>query len=188
MSAGKKLMKERSVKEKVLFCCRCNALWSQIAEAFLKKFFPERYEACSAGVLVTVVHPMVTRVMAEIGIDLSGNRSKGIEEFVGTKFDYVALVCGEPPEICPFFPGQEKPVKCERCSACCIFMPFFPSGVQVLHSSFKDPTKFVGPEKESLDLFREVRDTIRDWVIDTFGAEEVVADSSGEGCTFRQAR
>lgn len=179
-------MKERSVKERVLFYCRCNALWSQMAEAFLKKFFPERYEAYSAGVQVTAVHPGAARVMAEIGIDLSEHRSKGIEEFVGTKFDYVALVCGEPPEVCPFFPQQEKPVKCERCSMCCIFLPFFPSGVQVLRTSFRDPTKFVGPEKQSLDMFREVRNEIRDWVMDTFGVEEIAVDSRSGGCAFRQ--
>jgi arsenate reductase (thioredoxin) len=168
-------VKKPSTKGKVLFYCRCNALWSQMAEAFLKKFFPERYEACSAGMQVTPVHPMVVRVMTEIGIDVSGHRSKEIEEFVGTKFDCVALVCGGPAEVCPFFPRQERPAKCKSCAACCVHLPLFPSAMQVLRTSFNDPTKFVGPEAQSLDLFRQVRDEIRDWIIDTFGEEEIIA-------------
>jgi len=168
---GNGSVKEHSVRKKVLFYCRCNALRSQMAEAFLKKFFPDRYDACSAGMLVTTVHPMVVRVMAEVGMDLSGHRSKSVEEFVGTKFDFVALVCGGPAEVCPFFPGQEKPLECKECAACCIHLPLFPRGDQVLHASFHDRTKLAGPEEESLDLFREMRNEIRDWVIETFGAE-----------------
>ena len=142
-----------------------------------QEVFPERYEAYSAGAKVTTVHPAAVRVMAEIGIDLSGHRSKAIEEFVGTKFDCVALVCGDPAEVCPFFPQQEKATKCERCASCCVFLPFFPRGVRVLRASFKDPTKSVGSENESLEVFRQVRNEVRDWVMDTFGAEEIVVDS-----------
>jgi arsenate reductase (thioredoxin) len=178
-------MKESSVKGKVLFYCRCNALWSQMAEAFVKRFFPERYDAYSAGARVTAVHPDAVRVMAEIGIDLSRHRSKAIEEFVGTRFDCVALVCGEPPEVCPFFPQQEKATKCERCASCCVFLPFFPRGVRVMRVTFKDPTKSVGSENESLELFRQVRNEVRDWVMDTFGATDASTVSQPGGAAFR---
>ena len=152
----------------MLFYCRCNALWSQMAEAFLKRFFPEKYEAYSAGAKVTPVHTDAVRVMAEIGIDMSEQRSKNIEEFIGTTFDCVALVCGDPPAECPFLHRARESLHCNHCQGCCRFLPFFPSGAEVLHAHFQDPTKLVCPDDDAIDAFRKVRDGIRDWVIETF--------------------
>jgi arsenate reductase (thioredoxin) len=162
-------MKRAEQKQKVLFYCRRNAARSQMAEAFLKLFFPDGYEAHSAGIMATDIHPTVKVVMAEIGIDLSGQRSKNIEEFVGTKFDCVALVCGGPPEECPFLHRAREALHCKGCQGCCRFFPFFPSGTKMLHAHFEDPTGFESLNDEALDSFRKIRDDIKGWVIETFG-------------------
>ena len=158
-------------KLRVLFYCRRNAVRSQMGEAFLKTFFPERYEAYSAGVTATDVHPTARRVMAEIGIDLSGHRSKNVEEFVGTRFDCVALVCGEPPEVCPYVCEEKETFNCKNCQGCCESFPFFPRGLKVLHANFDDPTRYTASEDEAISAFRKVRDDIRDWVLENFSAQ-----------------
>ena len=159
-------------KLQVLFYCRRNAVRSQMGEAFLRTFFPDRYDSCSAGITATDVHPTAKKVMAEIGIDMSGHRSKNVEEFVGTIFDYVALVCGEPPEECPYVREARETVDCDECQGCCTFFPFFPTGKKVLHASFDDPTKYISPNNDAIDAFRKVRDDIREWVIETFSEEK----------------
>ncbi|HME45095.1 MAG TPA: arsenate reductase ArsC [Syntrophorhabdales bacterium] len=162
-------MKPAQQKQKVIFYCRCNATCSQMAEAFLRLFFPEGYEAYSAGMMAAEIHPAVKTVMAEIGVDMSGQRSKNVEEFVGTKFDCVALVCGDPPEKCPFLNRAREHLHCKGCQGCCRFFPFFPSGTKVLHTHFADPARFVSPGDETIEALRKLRDDIKDWVIETFG-------------------
>jgi arsenate reductase (thioredoxin) len=162
-------VKPAGQKQKVLFYCRCNAVCSQMAEAFLRLFFPERYEAYSAGIVAADVHPTVKIVMAEIGVDMSGQHSKNLEEFVGTKFDCVAHVCGDPPDECPFLHRARESLRCKGCQGCCRFFPFFPSGAKELHAYFQDPTRFVSHDDDAVDAFRKVRDDIKGWVIETFG-------------------
>ncbi len=162
-------MKPNQKKQKVLFYCRCNASCSQMAEAFLNLFFPEGYEACSAGIKAAEIDPAVKTVMAEIGVDISRQRSKNVEEFVGTKFDCVALVCADRPEECPFVNQPRESLHCDRCQGCCRFFPFFPTGTKVLHTRFRDPAGLTPHGKESAEAFRQLRDDIKDWVIDTFG-------------------
>ncbi len=162
-------MKPAGKKQKVLFYCRCNSACSQMAEAFLNRFFPEGYEACSAGMMAAEIHPAIKTVMAEIGIDLSRHRAKNVEEFVGTKFDCVALVCGDPPEECPFLHRARESLLCKGCQGCCRFFPFFPTGAEVLHARFQDPAGFTSRGDETIEAFRRLRDEIRGWVIETFG-------------------
>jgi len=160
--------KSPSKKQKVLFYCRCNSVCSQMAEAFLSRFFPEGYEAHSAGIMAAEIHPAVRLVMAEIGIDISKQRSKNIEEFIGTKFDLVALVCGSPPDHCPFLNRVRGLLHCDGCQGCCRFFPFFPVGARILHTHFREPV--LGPAcDETTESFRKLRDEIREWVMDTFG-------------------
>jgi arsenate reductase len=140
-----------------------------MAEAFLRLFFPEGYEAYSAGMMATEIHPAIKTVMAEIGVDMSGQRSKNVEEFIGTKFDCVALVCGDPPEECPFLNRARESLHCKGCQGCCRFFPFFPSGAKVLHTHFQEPTMFASGSGDAIDAFRKLRDEIRGWVIETFG-------------------
>ena len=116
-----------------------------MAEGFLNALCGEHYEAYSAGVEPTEVNPNVVTVMAEVGIDVSTHRSKSINEFQGTHFDYVVTVCDHAKEVCPFFPGDT-----------------------VLHHSFEDPSQFTGKDQEVLEKVRRVRDDIKDWIEKTF--------------------
>jgi len=94
------------MKQKVLFICTHNAARSQMAEGLLRNIYGDRYEVFSAGIQPMQVHPLAVAVMKEIGIDISSHRSKSIEEFRGTNFDYVVTVCDNAKEGCPFFPGK----------------------------------------------------------------------------------
>lgn len=134
------------MKEKVLFVCTHNSCRSQMAEGFLRYLYGDYYESYSAGLEVTEVNPYAIRVMMEVGIDISKHRSKSIEEFRGMVFDYVVTVCDSAREKCPFFPGKK-----------------------IIHKSFEDPAEFIGEEEEKLNVFRRVRDEIKDWIIETFG-------------------
>jgi len=162
-------MKPAQQKQKVLFYCRCNAASSQMAEAFLRLFFPEGYEAYSAGVMALQIHPAAKTVMAEIGVDMSHQRPKNVEEFVGTKFDCVALVCGGPPDECPFLQQSRKSLHCKNCQGCCRFLPFFPTGAKFIRRRFQEPTRSASRNEDDIDAFRKVRDEIRQWVLETFG-------------------
>jgi len=133
------------MSKNVLFLCTHNSARSQMAEAILNCLYGNRYEAYSAGVTPTKVNPYVIKAMAEIGIDISGNRSKSIEEFSGKSFNYVVTVCDSAREACPFFPGEE-----------------------VIHQAFEDPNGFTGSEEEILKDVRRVREEIKDWIKKTF--------------------
>lgn len=134
-------------KKKVLFICTHNSARSQMAEGLLNHLYGDKYEAYSAGTQPTMVNPYAIRVMREIGIDISHQRSKNVQEFLGQDIDYVVTVCDHAHETCPFFPG----------------------GRIKMHQGFKDPSSSMGSEKEILKEFRRIRDEIRDWLIETFG-------------------
>ncbi|MCW4022285.1 MAG: arsenate reductase ArsC [archaeon] len=133
------------MKEKVLFLCTHNSARSQMAEGILNAFHGNNYEAKSAGVIPTKVNPYVVKSMAEIGIDISKNQSKSIEEFRGQTFDYVVTVCDSAKETCPFFPGKK-----------------------VIHKSFEDPSQFKGSDDQILENVRKVRNEIKEWIKETF--------------------
>lgn len=127
-------------KIKVLFLCRGNTARSQMAEAFLRKEAGDRFEAYSAGLQPSEIHPYIKRVMEEIGIDITGQYSKGVEEYLGkVNFEYIITVCDIVTKTCP--------------SA-------FPGIGQRLHWPFEDPVSFEGSEEERLKKFREIRDQI----------------------------
>ncbi len=126
---------------KVLFLCTGNSCRSQIAEAWLRELGGDRFEVFSAGLEPHGVNPNTITVMEELGIDMSGHRSKKLDEYIGKiDFDYLITVCGNADERCPYFPGM---------------------GTR-LHWPFEDPAAFEGPEDEKLDFFRKIRDQIRD--------------------------
>lgn len=118
-----------------------------MAEGLLRSFYGGRYEALSAGTQPAPVHPLAVRVMGEIGIDISAQRSKDVSRFVDQPVDIVVTVCDRAKETCPFFPY----------------------GRRFLHQSFPDPTAVEGGEEERLEAFRRVRDEIRDWIAREFG-------------------
>jgi len=136
-----------SKKKRVLFICTHNSARSQMAEGLVKALYPDRYEAFSAGTEPSGVNPYAIKVMAEIGIDISRNRAKGVNEFVNMEFDYVVTVCDHARQTCPFFPG----------------------GKELLHQGFEDPAAFEGNEDEKIAAFRRLRDEIRDWIVGAFG-------------------
>lgn len=124
-------------KPRVLFLCRANSCRSQMAEGFLRSLAPESFEAFSAGSEPTRVHPLAIQVMNEVGIDISGQRSKSASEFDGQEFDFVITVCKE--DACPIFAGNVG----ER-----------------LAWSFTDPAAVSGADEDVPMVFRRVRDEI----------------------------
>jgi arsenate reductase len=137
------------MKKKVLFLCTHNSCRSQMAEGLVNQDLGDRIEAFSAGTEVTRVNPRAAKVMAEIGIDLSGHRSKTLDEFVAEPFDYVITLCGDANEKCPLFFG----------------------GVRRLHIGFEDPSRLPGSEAEVLPEYRRVRDEIRQKMREFFEKE-----------------
>ena len=125
-------------KPKVLFICTGNSCRSQMAEGFLRHIAGDSFEALSAGTDPVGVNPTAVRVMAERGIDISGQESKGIRPFLGHHFPYVITVCDRANERCPIFPGVMKR----------------------LHWSFEDPATAKGTEQERLAVFRRVRNEV----------------------------
>ncbi len=129
-------------KKKVLFVCIHNSARSQMAEAFLNSLAGDRFEAESAGLEPGSLNPLAVEAMKEIGIDISGNRVKGVFEFIkaGKLFHHVITVCDETSgNRCPIFPGYAKR----------------------LHWNFPDPSALEGTHEEKLNKTREIRDQIR---------------------------
>lgn len=134
------------MKKRILFVCTHNSARSQMAEGLLNHLYGNKYNAFSAGTEPSMVNPYAIRAMSEIGIDISGNQSKRINEFQNMKFDYVVTVCDHAKETCPFFPG----------------------GKEYFHKSFDDPSGVEGDDDVRLIAFRRVRDEIRNWIKETF--------------------
>ena len=145
-------MKLKIEKKRVLFVCTRNSARSQMAEAFLNAFYPDRYEAYSAGTEPSMVNPLAVQVMKETGIDISSYRSKNVKDFLSVELDLVITVCDHARQACPFFPGGKK----------------------MIHKGFEDPAAFSGSEEEKVALFRRVRDEIRGWIEEAFGRERLL--------------
>ena len=134
------------MKKKVLFICTHNSARSQMAEGLLRTLYGDRYEAYSAGTEETAVNPYAIEAMRVAGIDISGHRSKTVQEFRGEIFDLVVTVCDSASESCPFFPGKK-----------------------VIHKSFEDPSRAEGSDEQVLAVFERIRDEMRAWIEDTLG-------------------
>ena len=137
---AKGIPEDRSAGIRVLFVCTHNSARSQIAEGLLRYLGDDRYEAYSAGTEATGVRPEAIRVMRELGVDISGQRSKTIGRYLGVAFDVVVTVCDHAAESCPAFPSAGRR----------------------LHWSLQDPSAVAAPEGERLAAFRRARDEIRD--------------------------
>jgi arsenate reductase len=136
------------MKTKILFICTHNSARSQMAEGYMNAKYGDLFATFSAGTEATRVHPMAIAVMQEIGIDISGHRSKLLDEFFGKEIDIVVTVCDSAQGICPFFPGAKE----------------------VIHQSFPDPSAFTGSDEEVRAGFRRVRDEIILWIDAKFGS------------------
>ena len=125
------------MKKKVLFLCTGNSARSQMAEALLRKLSGDRYEVYSAGTRPKGLHPLTVEAMNEVGIDVSGQQSKDVQNFIGQQFDYVITVCDRAKEECPIFPGATP-----------------------IHWGFEDPAAAEGSPEARLRRFRVVRGEI----------------------------
>ncbi len=138
-------MKQIQEKLKVLFLCTGNSCRSQMAEGLTRHFRSDQIEAYSAGIKVRELDEKAVKVMAEVGVDISHQRSKHVDEIKHIEFDYVVTVCDHAHEICPIFPGPTK----------------------VVHVGFDDPPELAentGSEEEALVHYRRVRDEIKAFV------------------------
>jgi arsenate reductase len=131
------------MKCRILFLCTHNSCRSQMAEGLINHYIGERFEAHSAGTEATRVNPRAIQVLAELGIDISGYRSKTLDEFADQRFDHVITLCGSANERCPIFFG----------------------GVTRVHIGFDDPSHATGTEEEILCEFRRVRDLLKDRLV-----------------------
>ena len=130
--------------KKVLFICTKNSARSQMAEGLINHDLAGKVQAFSAGIEPSSVNPLAIAVMMELGIDISGHRSKSLEEFLDEKFDFVITLCDHAAESCPIFFG----------------------GVQRVHMGFPNPTAISGSDEERLMAFRKVRDQIRTQLVE----------------------
>jgi arsenate reductase len=128
---------------KVLFLCTENACRSQMAEGLVNHDLAGQVQAFSAGVRPSRVNPRAIEVMGELGIDISHQRSKSVDDLAGEQFDLVITVCDRAAEQCPLFPGETK----------------------VMHVGFPDPAQATGTEEKVLAAFRSVRDGMRQQII-----------------------
>jgi arsenate reductase len=130
-------------KQRVLFLCTGNSCRSQMAEGFLRHLAGSRFDVFSAGTHPSRVNPQVIQTMAEIKVDISGHRSKSLDEYLNQKFDYVITVCDSMRESCPVFPNSKKS----------------------LHWSFEDPAVATGFKEDVMGVFRRVRDQIHQQIV-----------------------
>ncbi len=127
-------------KPTILILCTGNSCRSHLAEGILQRALGEGYDVQSAGSKPAgYVHPLAVKATGEMGIDISGHRSKHLNEFLKQDVETVVTVCGNADQACPMFPGQ----------------------VNRYHWGFDDPAHAAGSEEEKLAVFRRVRDEIR---------------------------
>ncbi|MCX7994814.1 MAG: arsenate reductase ArsC [candidate division WOR-3 bacterium] len=130
-------------KPKVLFLCYHNSARSQMAEGLLRNLAGDKFDVYSAGIEPSGVHPLAIKVMQEIGIDISNHKSKSAGEFLKEHFGYIITVCDDAKEKCPTFPGIAIR----------------------LHWPFEDPASVSGSEENRLNVFRKVRDQIKEKIV-----------------------
>jgi len=130
-------------KKGILFLCTGNSCRSQMAEGFAKKMLSKDLKISSAEIEPMRINPIAVKVMQEVGIDISQQRSKNISEVPIDKIDLVVTLCGDAAENCPVFPGKVKKI----------------------HWAIEDPAKAQGSEEEIAKVFRKVRDNIKSSII-----------------------
>lgn len=129
-------------KRSILILCTGNSARSQMAEGLLQRICGDAYDVFSAGTEPSIVRPEAIKALAELGIDISGHRSKSVDEFSDREIDYVLTVCDNAERACPYFPAS----------------------VRRIHHAFPDPARVEGDEETRLEAFRSVRDQIREFI------------------------
>ncbi len=136
-------------KKKVLFICTQNSARSQMAEGLLRSMAGDHFEVFSAGTNPFQVNPFAIAAMEKVGIDVSGHRSKSVDEFNNTDIDYAITVCDHAKENCPYFPAARV----------------------LIHHSFDDPAAVTGNDGLILAEFERVRDDIQNWLREAINNE-----------------
>lgn len=145
-------------KLKVLFLCVHNSARSQMAEGLLNHFYGDRYQAFSAGSEPRSVQPRAVQVMAELGIDISRQRSKSLKEFHGQYFDLVVSTCEQARGACPLFP----------------------SDAEKLYWDLPDPAQAEGDEEEKLTAYRRVREELKRLIGEMVGEWKDIGKENGQ--------
>lgn len=127
-------------RKKVIFICTGNSCRSQMAEGLLKDMAGDRFDVFSAGTHPSRVHPNAMAVMDEIGIDISGHTSDGIEQYLDQGMNTVITVCDHANQSCPTFPGD----------------------VERIHWSIQDPFAGWNLDFNQLNNFRKTREDLRE--------------------------
>ena len=145
---------------KVLFLCTGNSCRSQMAEGLLRHLGKDAVEVASAGTEPKPVHPDAGRSMQEMGIDISGQRSKPLEPYLGQSFDYCITLCEDARQQCPRFPGA----------------------VQNLHWSIPDPATAQGTAEQRQEVFRQVRKGLKERIHKLLAEIRGPAEDPSKGC------
>lgn len=135
------------MKKNILFLCTGNSCRSQMAEGWMRELHGDEYNVYSAGIETHGLNPDAVKVMAEAGIDISGQKSTLASDYKDIDFDVVITVCGHADENCPVYLGKTNKI----------------------HHGFDDPPRLardIEDEEKKLDPFRRVRDEIRDYLKD----------------------
>ena len=135
--------------KRVLFICTHNSARSQMAEGLVNHDLAGKVRAFSAGTDPTFVNPLAVAAMGELGIDISRQRSKSLDEFEDEKFDFVITLCDQAAKSCPVFLGGKQ-----------------------IHMGFPDPSGVAGTEEEKLSFFRKLRDQIREKIVGFLSTQE----------------
>ena len=131
------------MKKKILFLCTGNSARSQMAEGLMRHLRNKEYEVFSAGSEPKGVNSLAVEVMKEIGIDISRQRSKHLDEYGEEVFDYIVTLCDDAAKTCPLFPGEGRR----------------------MHKGFPDPAAAEGSREERLAAFRKVRDELKNYIL-----------------------
>ena len=133
-------------KKRILYLCTGNSCRSQMAEAWTRHLRGDEFEIYSAGVAPRGIDPRAVKAMAEVGVDISGQKSKSMDMLGEIEMDYVITLCDNAKETCPYFPAR----------------------VKLMHRNFDDPPELaqsVKSEEEAMDYYRRIRDEIKDFVM-----------------------
>ena len=134
-------------RKKILFLCTANSARSQMAEALMRHYRGDEFECFSAGIAPSGVNPYAVKVLSEIGVDISGQYSKHIDDLPLENFDYIITVCDNAAANCPVFSGK---------------------GMKI-HKGFEDPASVSGTSEQITTAFRKVRDELKEFIINFGG-------------------
>ena len=137
-------MEKENKRKDILFLCSANSCRSQMAEGFARHLHGDKYEVFSAGTEAGGINPYAVKVMDEVGVNINGQKSNEVSHYADRNFDAVITVCDRAKDKCPIF---------YNCSG---------GECEIKNWNFQDPASATGTEEEVLEIFRKVRDSIKE--------------------------